>query len=198
MGGNKKMHPALKTIVPQVAVGIGIDYPMNNNVFMSYMLQWISYVTNNKFTDEKDFKDYKKWDSINTAWYKSGKSFRQLDSFSGKKNAIFQRWLNHPSYDKYWKNMIPYKQEFSQINIPILTTTGFYDADQLGAMYYFKESRKFNVNQDHYLVIALYDHGGAQSYGTNILRGYTTDETARINISDLAFSWFDFVMKNVS
>ena len=192
----KKLHPALKTIVPQVAVGIGIDYPMTNNVFMSYMLQWISYVTNNKFTDEKDFKDYKKWDSINTAWYKSGKSFRQLDLFSGKKNVIFQRWLDHPGYDKYWKNMIPYKQEFSQINIPILTTTGFYDADQLGAMYYFKESRKFNVNQDHYLVIGPYDHGGAQSYGTNILRGYTTDETARINISDLAFSWFDFIMKN--
>jgi putative CocE/NonD family hydrolase len=44
----KNLHPALKTIVPQVSVGIGIDYPAQNNVFMSYMLQWIQYVTNNK------------------------------------------------------------------------------------------------------------------------------------------------------
>ncbi len=66
----KKLHPALKTIVPQVAVGIGIDYPMNNNVFMSYMLQWARYVTNNKFTDEAEFKNYEKWIALYKAWYK--------------------------------------------------------------------------------------------------------------------------------
>ncbi|GAB0156428.1 hypothetical protein CHRYSEOSP005_16930 [Chryseobacterium sp. Alg-005] len=192
----KKMHPALKTVVPQVAVGIGIDYPMTNNVFMSYMLQWISYVTTNNLTDEDGFRNYKKWDSVNTAWYKSGKSFRTLDAFEGKKNKIFQRWLDHPGYDKFWKSMVPYKKEFRKINIPVLTTTGFYDADQLGALYYFKEYHKYHHNPNHYMIIGPYDHGGAQSYATNVLRGYTVDQAARINISDLAFSWFDYVMKN--
>ncbi|UOU98764.1 CocE/NonD family hydrolase [Chryseobacterium daecheongense] len=192
----KKMHPALKTVIPQVAVGIGIDYPMTNNVFMSYMLQWISYVTTNNLTDEEGFRNYKKWDSVNTAWYKSGKSFRNLDVFEGKKNKIFQRWLDHPAYDKFWKSMVPYKKEFAKINIPVLTTTGFYDADQLGALYYFKEYYKYNKNPNHYMIIGPYDHGGAQSYATNVLRGYTVDQAARINISDLAFSWFDYVMKN--
>ena len=28
----KKLHPALKTIIPQAPVGIGIDYPMSGNV----------------------------------------------------------------------------------------------------------------------------------------------------------------------
>jgi len=195
-GAVKKIHPALKTIVPQVAVGIGIDFPKNNNVFMSYMLQWISYVTNNKFTDELDFNNYAKWDSINTAWYKNGKSFRALDSINGKPNKIFQRWLDHPDYDEYWKNMIPYKTDFSKINIPVLTTTGYYDADQLGALYYFKEHYKYNNNPNHYLVIGPYDHGGAQNFATNMLRGYKIDEVARININDLVFSWFDYVLKN--
>ena len=195
-GAAKKLHPALKTIVPQVAVGIGIDFPNNNNVFMSYMLQWISYVTNNKFTDELDFNNYAKWDSINTAWYKNGKSFRALDSINGKPNKIFQRWLDHPDYDEYWKNMIPYKTDFSKINIPVLTTTGYYDADQLGALYYFKEHYKYNNNPNHYLVIGPYDHGGAQNFATNILRGYKIDEVARININDLAFSWFDYILKD--
>jgi hypothetical protein len=90
MGCCKKLHPALKTIVPQVAVGIGIDYPAQNNIFMSYMLQWIQYVTNNKLTDEVDFANAVKWDSINTKWYKSGKSFRSLDTISGKPSKIFQ------------------------------------------------------------------------------------------------------------
>ncbi|MEJ5049373.1 CocE/NonD family hydrolase [Chryseobacterium culicis] len=195
----KKLHPALKTIVPQVAVGIGIDYPAQNNVFMSYMMQWIRYVTNNKLTDEATFTNYPKWDSINTAWYKSGKSFRTLDSISGKPNKIFQRWLNHPGYDKYWQKMVPYKKDFAKINIPVLTTTGYYDADQIGALYYYKQHHQYNKNPNHYLVIGPYDHAGAQSYGYNYVYGTGStliDPVARISIDELAFSWFDYILKD--
>lgn len=192
----KKLHPALKTIVPQVAVGIGIDYPAQNNIFMNYMLQWIQYVTNNKLTDEADFNNSSKWDSINTAWYKSGKSFRALDTISGKPSKIFQRWLDHPDYDTYWQKMVPYKEDFARINIPILTTTGYYDDDQIGAMYYFKQHHQYNKNANHYLVIGPYDHGGAQSYGFTYVNGNPIDPAARISIDDLAFSWFDYILKN--
>ncbi|MGE8555821.1 MAG: CocE/NonD family hydrolase [Chryseobacterium jejuense] len=192
----KNLHPALKTIVPQVSVGIGIDYPAQNNVFVNYMLQWIQYVTNNKYTDEADFSNAAKWDSINTAWYKSGKSFRALDTISGKPSKIFQRWLNHPGYDQYWQKMVPYKEEFAKINIPILTTTGYYDDDQIGALYYYKEHLKYNKNADHYLVIGPYNHGGAQSFGFTYVDGNPIDPAARISIDDLAFSWFDYILKN--
>ncbi|GAE64417.1 hypothetical protein SAMN05421692_0551 [Chryseobacterium indologenes] len=191
----KKLHPALKTIVPQVAVGIGIDYPAQNNIFMSYMLQWIQYVTNNKLTDEADFTNAAKWDSINTKWYKSGKAFRSLDSISGKPSKIFQRWLDHPGYDQYWQKMIPYKEDFSKINIPILTTTGYYDDDQIGALYYYKEHHQYNKNADHYVVIGPYNHGGAQSFGFTYVNGNPIDPVARISIDDLAFSWFDYILK---
>ncbi|ROH96444.1 CocE/NonD family hydrolase [Chryseobacterium cucumeris] len=191
----KKVHPALKTIVPQVAVGIGIDYPAQNNIFMSYMLQWIQYVTNNKFTDEADFANAVKWDSIYTKWYKSGKAFRSLDTISGKPSKIFQRWLDHPGYDGYWQKMVPYKEDFSKINIPILTTTGYYDDDQIGALYYFKQHHLYNKNANHYLVIGPYNHGGAQSFGFTYVNGNPIDPVARISIDDLAFSWFDYILK---
>ncbi|WP_343658688.1 CocE/NonD family hydrolase [Chryseobacterium sp.] len=191
----KKLHPALKTIVPQVAVGIGIDYPAQNNVFMSYMLQWIQYVTNNKFTDEANFTNAVKWDSIFSKWYKSGKSFRSLDKISGKPSKIFQRWLDHPGYDEYWQKMVPYKEDFSKINIPILTTTGYYDDDQIGALYYFKQHHLYNKNADHYLVIGPYNHGGAQNFGFTYVNGNPIDPVARISIDDLAFSWFDYILK---
>ncbi|WP_426478974.1 CocE/NonD family hydrolase [Chryseobacterium sp. CBSDS_008] len=191
----KKVHPALKTIVPQVAVGIGIDYPAQNNIFMSYMLQWIQYVTNNKLTDEVDFNDFPKWNFINTEWYKSGKAFRSLDTISGKPSKIFQRWLDHPGYDQYWQKMVPYKEDFSNINIPILTTTGYYDDDQIGALYYFKQHHLYNKNADHYLVMGPYNHGGAQSFGFTYVNGNPIDPVARISIDDLAFSWFDYILK---
>jgi len=194
---NKNPHPALKTIVPMVAVGPGIDYPMYNNVFMSYMLRWIHYVENNKFTDDVEFRNEKKWDSLYLNWYKKGIAFNALDSLDKRQNKTFQRWLSHPSYDAYWQNMMPYKKDFSKINIPVLTFTGYYDSDQVGALHYFKEHHKYNSNANHSLVIGPYDHYGAQGGIEKVLKGYKIDSVANIiRQVPMSFKWFDHILKD--
>lgn len=191
----KKLHPALKTIIPQAPVGIGtMDFPLNNNVFTSYALRWLNYVTNSKMTSYEDF-DEEKWNPVYKKWYETGTPFKRLDSISGKTNEIFQRWLAHPSYDKYWQSMVPYKKEFSKINIPVLTITGYYDSDQLGALYYFKEHYKYNKDADHFLIIGPYDHAGAQGNIKKQLRGYTIDKTANIDLNKICIEWFDYILK---
>lgn len=193
----KTLHPALKTIMPEVAVGIGIDYPMMGNVFMGYMLRWIHYVTNSKHTDITDFGNHSHWDSVYSTWYKSGASFRSLDTIDGRPNLIFQRWLQHPSYDSYWQNMTSYSKDFSKINIPVLTTTGYYDADGNGAMYYYRQHYLNNPMANNYLVIGPYDHGGAQSYPRPELNGYRIDSVAgTFNFIDLGIKWFDYTLKD--
>jgi uncharacterized protein len=192
----KHLHPALKTMVPQVAVGAGLDFPMQGSIYMGYMLQWLHYVSDNKLTDLAGFSDNRKWDSVYGEWYSKGLRFRSLDTLEGRPNKVFQRWLNHPSYDSFWKNMTPQKKEFSKINIPILTTTGYWDDDQTGAMYYYKEYFKWNKSPDYYLLIGPYDHAGSQGYPKTELSGYTIDSVARLNINDLIFRWFDYVMKD--
>lgn len=192
----KKLHPALKTIVPQAAVGVGtMDFPMRNHIFFNYPLQWLSRVTNNKMTDDKDFNNVNKWNAVFKSWYQSGKSFRKLDSISGKPSPVFQRWLDHPGFDEYWQKMIPYKNELSKINIPILTTTGYFDADQSGALYYFKEHHQYHKNAEHYLIIGPYDHQGAQGSIKNSLRGYTIDASAKIDLNTIWLEWFDYILK---
>ncbi|WP_160717418.1 CocE/NonD family hydrolase [Chitinophaga solisilvae] len=194
----KRLHPALKTIVPQVAVGIGVDYPLFNNVFMSYMLQWLHMVTNSRQTDNAEFNNFPHWEATNMKWYASGKAFRALDTIEGRPHAIFQRWLQHPGQDAYWQHMVPYKEDFSRINIPILTTTGYYDDDQLGAMYYYQQHHQYNKKAEHYLLIGPYDHPGAQSIAAGKLPNYEIDPAARINILDLTYAWFDYIMKDSS
>lgn len=192
----KNIHPALKTIIPQASVGIGtMVFPMNNNIFASYTLRWLNYVTNNKMIDSS-FRDEDKWNSIYKKWYENGEAFNKLDSISGKKNEMFQRWLKHPSLDSYWQGMVPYKREFSKINIPILTITGYYDSDQLGALYYFRNHNKYNKNASHYMIIGPYDHSGAQGYIKNNLKGYTIDSIANIDIQNITMEWFDYILKN--
>lgn len=192
----KKVHPALKTIVPLVSVGAGIDFPMQNGVFMSYALRWIHYVANNKLTDLNDFQNNKKWDEVFTQYYKDGSSFRTLDKVEGNASPLFQRWLDHPAYDSYWQNMTPQKEAFTNINIPILSTTGYYDDDQLGAMYYYNQYQKYNKSDNYYLIIGPYDHGGSQGYPKKELGGYIVDEVATIPINSIIFQWFDYILKD--
>ncbi len=194
--GAKKLHPALKAIAPMVSVGPGIDYPMYNNVFMSYMLRWIRYVNNNKMTDEKDFSNTEKWKSLYKKWYKGGYAFNKLDSLLGKENKLFQRWLKHPSYDSYWTNMKPHQNDFSKINIPILTFTGYYDSDQAGALSYHKEHLKYNPKANHTLLIGPYDHSGGQGFPKKILGGYKIDSVANIRQIPLTFKWFNYLLKD--
>jgi putative CocE/NonD family hydrolase len=192
----KSLHPALKTIIPQVSVGIGIDYPMLNGIYRSFMIRWIHLVTNNKQTDYPDFNKEAYWNSIYNRWYKGGVSFRSMDSVEGRKSNIFQRWLQHPSLDSYWQNMVPYKSDFSKINIPILTITGYFDDDQVGAMYYYKEHLKYNKNANHTFLIGPYDHYGAQGSPSSEWQGYKIDPAANVNISELLFKWFDYTLKD--
>jgi uncharacterized protein len=194
----KHLHPALKTIVPQVAVGAGIDFPMQNGIFRIYSLRWLHYVMDTKFADDDGFGDDKKWDSLFGNWYKNGSSFRSLDSLEGRPNYIFQRWLKHPGYDSYWQNMTPQKQEFAKINIPVLTISGYWDDDQLGALYYYRQHNLWNKNANAYLLIGPYDHGGSQGHPRKNLEGYKIDSVANISISKLVFQWMDYVLKDSS
>lgn len=189
----KKLHPALKTIVPQVSVGIGIDFPSQNGVFMTYMLRWIHYVTNNKLIDAAEFQNWQRWDDLYKEWYISGKSFRALDSLDQRPDKTFQKWLSHPSFDDYWQSMTPNDEEFAKIDIPVLTTTGYYDADQRGAFYYFKKHYSSNKNAEHYLLIGPYNHPSAASYAYSFLSGYYIDPVASISISRIVFQWFDYI-----
>ncbi|RYZ41419.1 MAG: CocE/NonD family hydrolase, partial [Sphingobacteriales bacterium] len=182
----KKIHPALKTVVPQASVVPGYDSPMENNVHSSVRSFERSYYVANTTPLPRDFFDN---------WYKSGKSFRSLDTLAGQPNPLFQRWLNHSDYDAYWRSLIPTNEEFAAINIPILTTTGYYDDDQTGALFYFRKQYTNNHGAHHYLVIGPYDHYGSQLMSSPNLKGYDLDPVADLNMHDLAFDWMDFIIK---
>jgi uncharacterized protein len=93
--------------------------------------------------------------------------------------------------------MAAYKTDFSKINIPILSITGYFDVEQLGSINYFNQHHLYNKNANHYLLIGPYDHwgvcGGSPS---SILKGYNIDSVANISITNLAYQWFDYILKD--
>jgi uncharacterized protein len=192
----KKMHPALKTIVPYVANRPGMGLPMENNVFINPNYEWSFYVGNNKYLDTIAENDRQRYRTMQNKWWDSGVAYKKLDSIDGTSNRLFQRWISHPSFDNYWQDMAPYGKEFAEINIPILAIDGYYNDSQNSSMYYLRELQKYNPKANQYLIIGPYSHLGAQREGEAIINGYKVDSNALINTKKITYEWFDYILKN--
>jgi len=190
-----KVHPALKTIVPSVSAAPGIAEPMENGIHWNFHYPWNHYVSNNKYLDTTLYNNWQRWNNLNMKWFETGVAYKAMDSLDGLPNPQFRERLLHPTYDDYWQNMMPYKEEFAHINIPVLATTGYYDGGQVGTQYYLKEHTKFKTNAAHYLVIGPYTHFGAQEKPNRHIMGYDIDPVAQIDITSLIFEWFDHILK---
>jgi putative CocE/NonD family hydrolase len=199
----KHFPSALKAIMPSVSFSPGTAFPMEGGIWMNYAFPWPFYTTNTKALDDATYYDSARWEKLNRIWYTSGRAYRDLDKIDGTPNPIFDRWLEHPAYDAYWQNVVPSADEFAHINIPVLTTTGYYDSGQLDALSYFIHHYQYNPRAEHYLVIGPYDHirgqrGTIGPMGNSIisaLRGYELDPSAQIDIIGLRYQWFDYIFK---
>jgi len=192
----KKLHPALKTIVPSTAVVPGLnDNLTENGILSTNSLPWFHLVGNNSTMDFGAYYD-PRWQKMQKRWFKLGASFQELDEIDGTSHKLFQKWLKHQDYNDYWQKMVPYKQDFKNINIPILSTTGFYDHAQHGSTYFFNEHYKYNKQADHYLLIGPYEHLGASSMPRPTVNGYSMDKVAHISIDNVIYEWFDHILNN--
>lgn len=191
----KYHNPALKTIVPYVAAIPGLGLPMENNVFINANYGWVFYTTDDRYLDNKVYYDPRRWRSLNWKWYDSGAAYNKIDSVDGTPNPWLQRWLKHPDYDRYWQRQVPYRDDFTNINIPVLTFEGYYDDGQISGLHYYLEHLKYNSKANHYLIIGPYDHFGTQRGGIPVLRGYKVDPVALISTRDITFQWLDHILK---
>jgi putative CocE/NonD family hydrolase len=192
----KRLHPALKTIVPYCPNDPGFGLPMNNNVFLTANYAWAFYATNNKQLDNETYSDRKRWQDLPWNWYRSGRPFREIDQVDGTPNPWLQRWLKHPAYDHYWQGMTVNGRDYAALDIPILAIDGYYDDGQNNAIRRLQEHYRHRPNAEHYLVIGPYDHHGTQAaIKPAVLRGYAIDPVAQLDTLDLTFDWFDYILK---
>jgi putative CocE/NonD family hydrolase len=195
-------HPkALRSIMVGAPVAPGIDAPKEGNVLWNFIYPWPFYTTNNKTLDNETYNDRTRWARLNHDWYTSGRPYRDLDKIDGTPNPIFDRWISHPAYDPYWQNMIPYKEEFSRIAIPVLETAGYYYGGPGAAVYYLSQHVKYRPDAEHYLIIGPYDHlmaqrGTATAAGdVETISGYKLDPAAKIDLTEVRYRWFDYTLK---
>jgi len=192
----KSLPESLKTIIPSAAAYPGIDVPMPNNIFLSYFTQWLATVsgkTNNRYLSA----DAVYWGEKFYKLYKEHIPFARLAEITGSNGEYFEKWLAHPEYDDYWKAINPIPGDYRQINIPILTVTGYFDGDQPGAMTYYREHMTYgteDTKRQHYLIIGPWSHAGTRKPAKK-LGDLEFGENSLLDMEELHLQWYDWVLK---
>jgi putative CocE/NonD family hydrolase len=191
----KAFPPHLKTIVPTAAAHSGVDVPAFKNIFPSYLMRWLTFISgvtgNSNLFGEESF-----WIEKYREMYLNHRPFKELDQIVGNRSKHFQTYLQHPAQDAYSDRMTLSSPDYDRINIPILTITGHYDDDQPGAMHYYRRhmhSSSPAANQ-HYLVIGPWDHAGTRTPSKEFA-GLTFGEASLLDMNKLHKEWYDWTLK---
>jgi len=192
----KSFPPHLTTIVPAAAALPAVDFPFFHNIFFQYVIQWITFTSgvtvNTQLFSNSDF-----WISKFTEHYRQCLPFKDLDRVVGNNSDIFQKWVAHPKPDQYWGAMGPSSAEYGRIAIPILSITGHYDGDQIGALTYYRRHMQHATHQareSHFLIIGPWDHAGTRTPKKEV-GGLTFGEASVLDLNRLHREWYDWTMK---
>lgn len=192
----KRSPPHLSVIAPSVAAAPGIDFPMRNNIPYPYQMRWLTS-TAGRVHQERIFEDEAFWRGEFCDWFESGRPFGELDVRIGVPSESFHEWLNQPTQSEYWQRLRLSAAEYARLRLPILTLTGCYDADQLGALHFYQEHLRHGTPEaiaQHYLVIGPWDHQGALAPKAQ-MGGLTFGGPALLDTMSLHLQWYDWALR---
>ncbi len=195
----KELPPHLVTVVPVAAAHAGVDFPFFRGIWPSYVMQWLTF-TSGRTPNANLFGEGSFWTQKFTDIYKRQAPYETLDKTVGDTSTVFQKWLQHPTYDSYWQALAPNPAQYAKMNVPILTITGDYDGDQPGAMSYYLEHMKYGnaaAKDRHYLIIGPWDHAGTRTPKKEV-GGLTFGDASLLDMNNLHRQWYDWTMKTGS
>lgn len=110
----------------------------------------------------------------------------------GREISYWQKWLEHNSNDYYWQS-ISYQESLSNLKIPILLFSGWYDTHSIGTKLAWEELSKSN-NQKVKMIIGPWNH-------SNAVPKYPSTKNvgaeAYLDVLDIFLKWFDRFLKDV-
>ena len=193
----KEFPPHLATIVPAAAAFAGVDFPFWKNIPYPYDIQWLT-LTSGVTANFNMFGQPELWIQVYRRLYEEHRPFTDLPELAGNLTTKFDTWVAHPHPDAYWDAMNPTDEDFSRLELPILTITGHYDGDQPGAMEFYRRHMRFGseeAQQRHYLIIGPWDHAGTRTPRREV-GGLIFGEASLLDLNGLHKEWYDFTMKD--
>jgi putative CocE/NonD family hydrolase len=194
----KRLLPELRAIGTVDAMAPGINFPTDGHIELTSAYCWLRNVEALR-TEGATHAPLPgaACRALGRRWYESGRPYRDLPLIAGKPSWIFRRWLEHPDDDAYWRRMSLSPREFSRIDIPVLSVTGYFDRGEAGALHYFIGHYRYDRTADQKLLIGPYDASELRAgRALPVVGGYRTDPVAVVDLRALEFEWFSYVLLN--
>jgi len=191
----KERPPHLATFVPVASVYPGVDYPMRNGIVSASCMQWLT-LTAGRTVQDRMLADGGFWTAQLRGFYESGAPFDNLDAYLGNPSAVFQEWLSHSERAEYWNRYRISDEQYARLEVPILTITGLYDGDQIGALAFYREHlRSATPSREarHYLVIGPWDHAGTRNPQRECC-GLKFGPESVIDLRELHIDWYAWTL----
>jgi len=192
----KEFPPHLATIVPAASGHPGVDFPFQSNIFGPYVMQWLSF-TSGATSNANLFGNAAFWTEKAREMYLAHSAFQDYDKLVGNSSSVFQKWMKHPIPDAYYDAMVPSPEQYKQMSVPILTITGHYDGDQLGAFTFYKRHMQYGSTEakaKHFLIIGPWDHAGTRTPKAEV-GGLKFGQASVLDLNKLHTEWYDWAMK---
>jgi putative CocE/NonD family hydrolase len=113
-------------------------------------------------------------------------------SFTKKLAPYFLDWLDHPSYDSYWKQW-SIEENFANIQVPSLTIAAWYDIFQGGSIRNYMGIKAHGgteaARNGQHLLVAIGGHSGwSQTVGT-----VDFGPQAPFDENEVTLDWYDYL-----
>jgi putative CocE/NonD family hydrolase len=186
---------SLATIVPLSSPWVGLDFPINNNIFYAFAVPWLAH------TDGHTQRNTMMRDGLfqvteQMRFLESGLPFRKMDQFYGIESKPFQEWVSHPRQDDYWDARNPTPEQLAGLTMPVLTMCGYFDGDQPGALEFYRQhTRLAGAKARHYLVMGPWGHDQVRKPEAEFF-GIKVGADSVIDALKLHRDWFAFAMED--
>lgn len=118
------------------------------------------------------------------------------DSVLGRVMPTYRSWLEHPTDGPFWRRMAYTAADFAAIDIPTLTTTGWFDADQPGSMAYWRGLMANAPDKaKHFLMVGPWDHMGTFQGATDRIGQLRFSPESVIDNTARHLAFFDWCLK---
>jgi putative CocE/NonD family hydrolase len=189
----RERPPHLVTLVSTAAAGRWMqEFPYMNGKIMLFSFYWLIMVGGH--TVQVNMADPMAGSPVNWKKILLHRPTKELGEVLGRTNTVWRKWLEHSTYDDYWRQP-SLEGYFEEIDLPVLHITGWYDGDQWGELYYYNNMIAHSPAADkQYLLSGPWNHGGtvfprAQWGGLDFTQGSVVD------IKATHLRWFDYWLK---
>ncbi|MEZ4589220.1 MAG: CocE/NonD family hydrolase [Gemmatimonadales bacterium] len=162
----RERPPSLACMVPTAPSGrIFDEVPYLGGAFRAeWALPWLNDVSGRVSQGAQNA--YVDWRRIATH-----SPLLTADDAFGRRMPLYRAFLLHDTLDEYWSRIQLTDRDMARIDVPSLTVTGWFDGDQIGALYYWDLIERRGTLADRTrLIIGPWTHamtylGGAERVG---------------------------------